>query len=94
MAKNTSNLGQIAMLVGTGAVAAAIISWILPKISKPTVVPAISPAAPVAAVVPVARGASAVAQSTGPIRDYNLAGLAIEELDDYPTLSGVSLSGI
>ncbi len=82
------------MLVGTGAVAAAIISWLLPKISKPSAIPATTPVAPVAAIVPVAKGAAAVTQSTGPIRDYNLAGMAIEELDDYPALSGVSLSGI
>jgi hypothetical protein len=83
------------MLVGTGAVAAAIISWLLPKISKPTAVPAVTPVAPVtSATLPVAKGAAAVAQATGPIRDYNLAGLAIEELDDYPSQSGVSISGV
>jgi methylglyoxal synthase len=44
--------------------------------------------------VPVAQGAVAQAQSVGPVRDYNLAGLAIEELESYPMGGGVQISGI
>ena len=80
------------MLLGVGTVSAAIISWLLPKFSKPVVVAPATP--PVIGINPVTKSPTAVAAGTGPIRDYNLAGLAIEELEGYPTLGGVALSGL
>ena len=85
-------MSQLILMLGVGTVSAAIISWLLPKFSKPAVVAA--PAAPVAAIQPVTKSAPAAAQSISPIRDYNLAGLAIEELEGYPALGGVSISGL
>lgn len=86
-----SQLNQIAVTLGYGVAGYLLITWLLPKFSKPKVAPA-----PVAkqAMVPPAQSAVAVAQGTGPVRDYNLAGLAIEELESYPIAGGVQLSGI
>jgi len=78
------------MLIGVAAVIGVGISWLLPKISKPAAA-AVSGAQMMA---PPAKGAVAAAQSMGPIRDYNLSGLAIEELENYPVSGGVSLAGI
>lgn len=79
------------MIIGVGAVVGVAISWLLPKLSKPAAV-----AAPVGnPIAPVAKGPVAAAQGTsGPVRDYNLSGLAIEELENYPVAGGVSLAGI
>lgn len=78
------------MLIGVAAVVGVGISWLLPKISKPA-----ATAAPMGnPMAPVAKGPVATAQSMGPVRDYNLSGLAIEELENYPVSGGVSLAGI
>ncbi len=87
-----NKLNQIAMTLGFGVAGYLLITWLLPKFSKPKV------AAPVASKtpmnVPVAQSAVAQAQGAGPVRDYNLAGLAIEELESYPMGGGVQISGI
>lgn len=56
-------MSQLVLMLGVGTVSAAIISWLLPKFSKPAVVAA--PAAPVVGINPVTKSAPAVAQSGG-----------------------------
>lgn len=89
-----NKLNQIALTLGYGVAGYLLITWLLPKFSKPKVAPAAATPAAKPMNVPVAQGAVAQAQATGPVRDYNLAGLAIEELESYPMGGGVQLSGI
>lgn len=88
-----TNLNQIALTLGYGVAGYLLITWLLPKFSKPKVAP-VAPVGKPAMTAPVAQGAVAQAQAVGPVRDYNLAGLAIEELESYPMGGGVQLSGI
>ena len=81
-------LHQLVSLIGIGVAGYLLLTWMLPKFQRP--LPA--PVKPGVAAVPVAKSATAVHQSMGPIKDYNLAGLAIEELESYPTAGGVTLS--
>jgi hypothetical protein len=88
------NNSKIVWMVGVGAVVAAIVSWLLPKIEKPPVVVHKNVTLPVIpTATTVATGPAAVEQSMGPVRDYNLSGLAIEDhFEGYPSRSGVSMS--
>lgn len=88
-----NKLNQIAMTLGFGVAGYLLITWLLPKFSKPKVAP-VAAKAPMSMNAPVAQGAVAQAQGVGPVRDYNLSGLAIEELESYPMGGGVQLSGI
>ena len=83
-------------IIGVGAVAAALYAWLGPKFSKPKVVAVPAAAAPAASIpmAPPAQSSVAATSSLGPVRNYNLAGLAIEENDDYPSQAGVTISGI
>lgn len=81
------------MTLGFGVAGYLLITWLLPKFTKPKVVVADTAKVPVMDI-PVAQGAVAQAQGVGPVRDFNLAGLAIEELESYPMGGGVQLSGI
>lgn len=86
---------QIVQLIGTGVVTAAVISWLVPKLSRPkTVVAPAVPVIPHPAVASIANSPTAATLGGGMPRDYNLSGLAIEDLDGYPSEAGVSLSGI
>lgn len=94
MANNASTNSKLVWIIGVGAATAALVSWLLPKFTKPKVVP-IAPAPTMTTPMPLpAVSPAAVKQSMGAVRDYNLSGLAIEELDDYPSTAGVMLSGV
>lgn len=88
-----NKLNQIALTLGFGVAGYLLITWLLPKFSKPKVAP-VAAKTPMAMNVPPAQGAVAQAQGVSPVRDYNLAGLAIEELESYPMGGGVQISGI
>jgi hypothetical protein len=94
MAKSSIGItAKTVWIIGIGAVAAAAYAWLGPKFSKPKVVAV--PAAPASIpMAPPAQSSVAATSSLGPVRNYNLAGLAIEENDDYPSNAGVTLSGI
>lgn len=94
----SNNHIQWIMTIGTWVVIAYGVSIFLPKIHKPVVV---SPSSATATVHPAAMTSSvanspvAATMGAGPARDYNLSGLAIEDLDGYPGPSGsVAISGI
>jgi hypothetical protein len=88
-----SGSSKIVWMVGLGAVVAATVTWLLPKIEKPKVVVVPHPAAGMHHMMhshPVTPATSPAAhhQAMGPVRDYNLSGLAIED-DTY--LSNLSM---
>lgn len=111
---NNSNI-QIVQLIGTGVVGAALISWILPKISHKPAAAAV-PAAAVGGMPGgmmhhgggygghhhgmhhhgmhhgIANSPYAHMLNGGIPRDYNLAGLSIGDVENYPSAPGVSLS--
>lgn len=93
---NLNNLinSKTIWVIGVGAVTAAAVSWLLPKFSKPKVVAVVPPAGTSIPLAPPAQSAIAATSTLGPVRNYNLSGLAIEERDDYPSTAGVSLSGV
>lgn len=83
------------MTLGTWITIGYLVSWLLPKFQKPVVaVPAATTAVAHPAATTLASSPTAQTLSGGVPRDFNLSGLAIEDLDDYPSSSGVSLSGI
>lgn len=95
----SNNHIQWVMTIGTWVIIAYGVSVLLPKFQRPVV--ATTPATTAAVIHPamvtssVANSPVAAAAAAGPTRDYNLSGLAIEDLDGYPGPSGsVSISGI
>lgn len=97
MAKSSLGItAKTIWIIGIGAVIAAGYAWLGPKFSKPKVVAVPAPAHTSTSIpmAPPAQSSVAATSSMGPIRNYNLAGLAIEENDDYPSNAGVTLSGI
>jgi hypothetical protein len=105
MAKGGSSatISKIVALLGTGAFVFVLATWLLPKIEKPhpmvhggALPPALHPAAALPVHHSVATSPAAVHQGTGPIRDYNLAGLGIaSDVPGYPGPHGtIAIGGI
>ena len=105
---NGANSKLIGM-IGLGGAVALLVTWLLPKFEHYTAVPVPVPVHhPHPHHIPMMHGfghhvnhgvaSSPVAQhqAMGPLRDFNLAGMAtaIEDVSDYPNTFGVTLSGI
>lgn len=91
---NGINPLQLATTLGTWITVGYLVSWLLPKFQKPVVAVPAASAVTHPAMTTVANSPTAATLSGGVPRDFNLSGLAIEDLEDYPSSSGVSLSGI
>ena len=93
----SNNNIQWVMTIGTWVIIAYGVSVLLPKFQRPVVAttPATAVVHPAMVTSSVANSPVAAAAATGSVRDFNLSGLAIEDLDGYPGPSGsVSISGI
>jgi hypothetical protein len=93
---NSTN--KIVAMLGLAAVVFVGVTWVLPKFEKkPNIALGFdyhNLLPPEAAGTTVATGKAAYDQSLSGLRDFNLSGLAMEEVANYATSSGVALSGI
>jgi hypothetical protein len=92
---NSTN--KIVAMLGLAAVVFVGVTWVLPKFEKkPNIALGIDyhNLLPPEAASTVATGKAAHDQSLSGLRDFNLSGLAMEEVANYATASGVALSGI